>query len=355
MTATVAPQRGWPKRAGFAAVALVGVLSLALIAGQGGPAIDRRMAAESIRIVGYPVLQFRRGDTETRRFGALTYLGGIELRAADPQFGGLSAIHTGPDGQTFLALTDTGDWLRGRLTVDREGAPTGVENASIGPLRLASGRRAKDVGLWDAESLAVSDGKAYVGIERDHTLLAFDLGADGTPGPGQPIPLPQGVAEWRENRGIEGLGVFPVGTPLAGRLIGLSERSGAADEPTDGFVMSVDGRDSFPIRLARREGFDLTAIDALPNGDIAVLERRFSPRRGVAMRLRRIKAADVTPGALLDGETVLEADNAYHIDNMEGLSLHRDTAGSLIVTLLSDNNFSIAQRTLILRFRWEGE
>lgn len=343
------------RRAAAAAAALAGVLSLALVAGQGGPAIDRRMGPEAIRILAYPVAHFRRGDPTTTVFGRLTYLGGIELRAADPHFGGLSAIHVGPDGRTFLAVTDTGDWLRGRLTLDPSGAPTGIEDATLGPILVAGGRRAKDVGLWDAESLAVHGGKAYVGIERHHTLLAFDFDVDGVPGHGRPVPLPPGIADWRENRGIEGLGVFPAGSPLAGRLIGLSERSGAADSPTEGFVTGVDGRESFPFRLARSNGYDITAVDVLPNGDVAVLERRFSPRRGVAMRLRRVRGGDVQAGATLDGETVIEADNTYQIDNMEGLSFHRDVAGKLIVTLLSDNNFSVAQRTLVLRFRWDGE
>ena len=38
------------------------------------------------------------------------------------------------------------------------------------------------------------------------------------------------------------------------------------------------------------------------------------------------------------------------IDNMEGLAVHRDEAGRTILTLVSDDNYSILQRTLILQF-----
>ena len=38
------------------------------------------------------------------------------------------------------------------------------------------------------------------------------------------------------------------------------------------------------------------------------------------------------------------------IDNMEGLAVSQDEAGRTILTLVSDDNFSILQRTLILQF-----
>ena len=38
------------------------------------------------------------------------------------------------------------------------------------------------------------------------------------------------------------------------------------------------------------------------------------------------------------------------IDNMEGLSVHRDAAGALVLTLISDDNFSLLQRTVLLQF-----
>ena len=37
---------------------------------------------------------------------------------------------------------------------------------------------------------------------------------------------------------------------------------------------------------------------------------------------------------------------------MEGLSINRNAAGEIIFTLISDDNFSVAQRTMLLQFRW---
>jgi hypothetical protein len=40
----------------------------------------------------------------------------------------------------------------------------------------------------------------------------------------------------------------------------------------------------------------------------------------------------------------------YEIDNMEGLTVTRNAAGETLLTMVSDDNFSMLQRTLLLRF-----
>ena len=85
-----------------------------------------------------------------------------------------------------------------------------------------------------------------------------------------------------------------------------------------------------------------------------LLERRFSPARGIALRIRRIPLADIKADGVLDGRSMIEADLAYQIDNMEGIAVHRNSAGETIVTLVSDDNFSIIQRNLLSSFRWSG-
>jgi hypothetical protein len=60
--------------------------------------------------------------------------------------------------------------------------------------------------------------------------------------------------------------------------------------------------------------------------------------------------AGIKPGALVDGAVLIEADLGYEIDNMEGLSVHRNAGGETVLTLISDDNFSLIQRTLLLQF-----
>jgi hypothetical protein len=336
---------------GAAAVAIV--LGLSVLAGRGGSAGDVRMLPEPVPVTVHAIPHFRRDDPALGRFGPLEYLGGLEISGRHHGFGGLSALRMGPDGERFTALTDTGDWITGRIASAADGAPTGLADVAIAPILTADGRRTRDVGLWDSESLAIAGDRAFVGVERQHAILAFDLAAAGGDilrARGRPLPLPAFVRDWPENRGIEALGILTTG-PYAGRLIGIAERSGERDVTTEGFVMKRDGGEPFRFLLRRQGDFDVTSLDLLPDGDMLVLERYFSVRRGVAMRIRRVRTAEIGPEAIVDGEILLTADASHHVDNMEGLSVHRSARGETLLTLVSDDNFSIAQRTLLLRFR----
>ena len=107
----------------------------------------------------------------------------------------------------------------------------------------------------------------------------------------------------------------------------------------------------FRSHVAHRDDFAVTDACFLPDGDLLILERRFRWTRGIAMRLRRIPAAALLPGHVADGEILLEADGGYDIDNMEGLAVDRAPDGGTILTLISDDNRSWFQRTVLLRFR----
>jgi hypothetical protein len=73
------------------------------------------------------------------------------------------------------------------------------------------------------------------------------------------------------------------------------------------------------------------------------------------MRLRRIPLASLKDGALVDGPVLAAADMGYQIDNMEGIGVHRTPGGETVLTLVSDDNFSPIQRTLLLQFTLVGE
>jgi len=66
--------------------------------------------------------------------------------------------------------------------------------------------------------------------------------------------------------------------------------------------------------------------------------------------MRRIALGEIKPGAVVDGPVLFDVDLGYEIDNMEGLSVHRNAGGEVVLTLISDDNFSAVQRTLLLQF-----
>ena len=78
-------------------------------------------------------------DPSRTRFGELEFRGGLVLTSNNPAFGGLSGIHVEADGSHFIAITDRGAWLRGRI-VYRDGRPAGIADAEMAPMLGADGK-----------------------------------------------------------------------------------------------------------------------------------------------------------------------------------------------------------------------
>jgi hypothetical protein len=300
-----------------------------------------------IEIGAKPVPAFDLRDPSRVRFGALVFRGGLELSSTHKDFGGVSALKVFADGQQFLAVTDKGRWLRGRIVYD--GArPTGIADAEMAPVLGSDGRPLAARGWYDTESLAEDGGTVYVGIERANRIVRFDYGRHGLLARGVPLGLPGGVRGLPYNKGLECLAVVPRGQPLGGTLLAVSERGLDRDDNIKGFLIGGPAAGEFAVK--RSDDYDVSDCAILPPGELLLLERRFSWARGVAMRIRRVALADVKPGATVDGPVVIEADMGYQIDNMEGLSVHRTANDEVVLTLISDDNFSMLQRTLLLQF-----
>ncbi len=294
-----------------------------------------------------------------RRFDKVEYIGGLVLKSSHREFGGLSAIRVEPDGQHFLSLSDQGWWLAGRIVYD--GAqPAGIADARMAPMvGLGSvGRGRKDSHGWfDTESLAQRDGYVYVGIEGVNRIVQFAFARCGFQARAIELTdIAPGIAHLPLNKGLEAL-VAPPSGRYAGSLIAFSERGLDADGNLKAFLIGPASttpgkrRDNAEFAVRRRDNFDISDAAVLPSGDLLLLERRFNWWSGVAMRLRRVAIADIAPGALIDGSDMLYADNSYQIDNMEGLSVHLDANGAIILTMISDDNFNFIQRTVLLQFK----
>ncbi|MDO8876636.1 MAG: esterase-like activity of phytase family protein, partial [Pseudolabrys sp.] len=119
------------------AVALIGSL-----VGVGTYAVSAaRIAAAptKVDVRATPITSFDNRDPSLTRFGALEFRGGLALTAAFEPFGGVSGLHMEPDGSRFLAVTDRGSWLRGRI-VYRDGRPDGIADTEMAPMLDADGK-----------------------------------------------------------------------------------------------------------------------------------------------------------------------------------------------------------------------
>ena len=309
-------------------------------------------ALTPIAVEATPIASFDNRDPTRVRFGALEFRGGLALTSPYEPFGGISALHVEPDGSHFLSVTDRGSWLRGRIVYDH-GRLAGIADAEMAPILGPDGKPLAARGWFDTESLADANGKLYVGIERVEKIVRFDYAKDGVAARGVPIKVPTDFKTFKFNKSLECLTVPPKGAPLAGQLIAVTERSLDAKGNHRSYIL--DGEKVARFSVKRSDDFDVSDCTVLPPTDLLLLERRYSPLRGLAIRIRRIPLAAIKPDTLVDGAPLIEADLAYQIDNMEGIAVHRNAAGETIITLVSDDNFSVLQRNLLLQFALVGE
>lgn len=298
---------------------------------------------------------FSIADSAKREFGRLTFMGGLELRGDVPEFGGLSSAIVEPDGQSFIAITDHAHWVSGRFLTDAEGQLVGLENVRISAMQAPNGRRMKDTRFFDSEGMTRVGNRIYVSVERIHQIVRFDWRPDGPTGRGVVIQTPENMRMLVSNQGVEALGVMPPQSRAPGAFIAIAERGAPAAEDQNSPGWLIGGVQPGRFHVKRTDDFDVTDLGFLPGGDLILLERRFSPFWGAAFRLRRVPLQSIAAGAVLDGETLIEANMAYQIDNMEALMIHRAWDGRVIFTLMSDNNFSVLQRNLVLRFAYSEQ
>jgi hypothetical protein len=328
------------------------VLALALLASLAGTAIAQEppKAAEAgarIDLGARPIATFDRRDPKRREFGALVFRGGIELLSNYQGFGGISAIRVNADGKGFLAVSDRGRWLRGRMVYE-DGRIARIADAEMAPILGWDGKPLALRGWFDTESLAEDGGTLYVGIERVNQIVRFDYGKDGFLARGEPIPVPSEIKSLPYNKGLEAMAFVPRDMPLGGTLIAISERGLDEAGNIRGFL--IGGPSPGNIAFTRSNDFDITDAAVTPAQELLILERSFSIARGPGMRIRRLALSAIKPGAVLEGSVVFEADWNYQIDNMEGLAVHTTPEGETVLTLISDDNFNPLQRTLLLQF-----
>ncbi len=285
-------------------------------------------------------------------FGKLTFLGGLELLASDRKVGGLSGLLSLDGGNAFLAVTDNGHWVGATVEQEEDGTPVDIKDVRFAPLLGKNGRTLRARRGHDTEALTLSSSGLYVSAEYQNAIYHYPwplatgkermLGQLGLSGDIKLLP---------RNAGLESLAAGPDGSPLAGSLIAVSESSKSDAHDLSGFIIRPGGVERFSID--RNDRFDATDAAFLPDGDFLLMERRFNLRDLIGLRLRRFEAGSIQAGALLTGEVILEAGFEHQIDNMEALAVHQTAAGETILTLLSDDNRSMLQRTVFLRFRLE--
>jgi hypothetical protein len=305
-------------------------------------------APVSIEVKARPLPSFDTRDHQHVRFGALEYRSGLILTSPFRGFGGLSGLRLDAKGERFISISDKGSWFTGRI-VYRGREMVGLDDVEAAPMLGSDGRPITARGWFDSESIALDGPFVYIGLERVNQLLRFDFSKGFTRALGEVVPLPPAAKKLPFNKGLEALVMVPKGFALAGTLIALSERGLDAQGNLIAFL--VGGPTPGPFSVRRTDNFDISDAVLLASGDLLVLERKFSLLEGVGIRIRRIALKSLAPGAVVDGPSIFDADLGQEIDNMEGIDAHVTPEGETVLTMVSDDNFSMIQRTLLLQFK----
>jgi hypothetical protein len=224
----------------------------------------------------------------------------------------------------------------------------GLADVEASPMIGPDGRPITARGWFDSESLALDGSLVYVGLERVNQVLRFDFSKGFTRSRSEVVAMPPAVKKLPYNQGLEALVFVPKGQPLAGTLIAMSERG--LDPQGNLIAFLVGGPTPGQFSVRRTNNFDISDAVLLPSGDLLILERKFSWLSGVGIRIRRIPLKSIAPGALVDGPSIFDADLGQEIDNMEGIDAFVSPEGDTVLTMVSDDNFSLLQRTLLLQF-----
>ncbi|MBI1405733.1 MAG: hypothetical protein GC145_06365 [Caulobacter sp.] len=321
---------------------LAGLLAAGLLlAGCAGPAPvlppEPQPAGPGVQLVTTPV-PLDESDPARVSVDGFTYAGGLAI--SDPitnRVHGLSDIRVTEDGR-LLAISDLGDRFEGTLQFDANHRLTGLTDGKVWPLTRPDGQPVQGKREGDAEGLAVlASGDRLVSFERDHRIWLYP--ADG--GPPRVAPKPDNL--FSENEGMEALTEYPSAGPDA-YVVGSEEGESWLCHLASGCARFVNfnGPDL---------EFGLTAFAAFPDGSLVVVHRAFDPIRGARILVSIYAAAGLKAKAP-QPIARMTLQGSLTRDNIEGVALLTSPTGGTRLLLMSDDNASPSQRTLLMAFDW---
>jgi hypothetical protein len=269
-------------------------------------------------------------DASVTVLGDFRYAGGVTLRSSRTTLlHELSdLIMTGSD--RFAAVGDQGVLFEGRFVFDEGGSLAGVADTTITRLIGEDGKPLTRA-TGDAEGLAqLPNGDRLVSFERRPRILLYPRSG------GRPREVPSPAVAFAPNAGMEALTTDPeagadaymVGAEGSGeiwtcRLTAPCVKSSAIEKP---------------------DGFGLVSLNRLPGGITACLLRAYEPIPGVHVIVEILRGSTVI--ARMDLAPPLT------VDNFEGMTSVLRADGRRRFFLISDDNHSPVQRTLLLAFDW---
>ena len=273
-------------------------------------------------------------DSARKNIGDFTWAGGVALTSDQTsRLHGLSDLKVWPNGRV-LVVGDQGDLLEANLVLDYAGHLKGLKDAKLTSVIGEDGQAITSHGEheWDSEGIAeFPNGDRLISLEQHDRILFYPH----TGGPPRLAPMPE--VTFVPNKGMEALAVSPKAGPDA-YVVGI-EATGET------FVCRLSAACTKDRTVELKDGYQLSAVEVLSGGRMAYLLRAYDPLRGARVILRIVAANSAV-------EDQLELARPFTVDNFEGLAAAPSPSGGLRFYLISDDNFSKSQRTLLVAFDW---
>lgn len=271
----------------------------------------------------------------------LSLIGVWHLESATREFGGYSALIAFADG-SLLAGSDTGTLLK----IDNPG--TAAMSGRYPRFAVTKGRDKRDADL-EALTLDRATGTIWGAYERSNAIERYSPGLERLA-----RVRPAKMRHWRANGGPEAM------IRLAdGRFVVLAEVPLDSEAPGHRAVLfsgdPTAGHEGVSFSFAAPEGMRPVDMTQLADGTVLVLLRSvdwyFPPRFGSAIAV--LDPDEIEEGAMWRPGRVLPLPESVPQENYEGLAAEPGaTGGTTRLWLISDDNFSRFQRTLLAALDW---
>ena len=273
-----------------------------------------------------------------RQVGALEFIAAWELRSRNEGFGGISAL-VSVGNSRFVGIGDAGTVIGFRLTEDGR-----IDRATIAPLPNVHGPNIsyKD---RDSEGLAYDpdSGQYWVSFEGKHAIRRYSKSFAQQTGMIRPAIL----QKLPRNKGAESIVRLQ-----DGRFIIIAES--LDDEMHSAWVFSGDPVESAttitPFTFRPPAGYRVTDAVQLPDGRIVLLNRAIGFPSGFTAKVSLLNPDSIGRNSVLSADVIASLAPPLLVDNMEGIAVTGD-GDKLFLWLISDNNFTLFQRTILMKFR----
>lgn len=270
--------------------------------------------------------------------GTMRFVRGWQLTSPHSRFGGFSALaRIGPD--RFQLVGDNGYGVR--LTLN----PAGGDARDVRILAMpAPGGQPRRKSRVDMEAMVFDpvSGKSWVALEGIEQVWRLDPGLRRVESRRR---LP--AADWPANRGPEAMARL-----ADARTLIFSED--AHDDPRGREALVYTGDPAVPGPPPQRFFYDaqgkglVSDAAPLPDGRVLLVHRRLGFDPVFTTIIAILDPADIRKDAVLRSRTIGRVPHAL-AENYEGAAVSVDE-GRTILWLVSDNNFNIWQRSLLLQF-----